>query len=63
MHKSDSGTGHSDHTPEHEAEVNEPLELDIYEEGGEMRFTLYDSVTRRSVNVNEEAFIATEGCR
>ena len=44
-------------------EVNEPLELHIYDEGSEMRFTLYDPVTRSSTNINEEAFIATEDAR
>lgn len=61
MPKSDTDDG--DHTPENEAEVNEPLELNIYDEGSEMRFTLYDPVTRSSTNINEEAFIATEDAR
>ena len=61
MPKSDTESG--DHTPEHEAEVNEPLDLNIYQQGGERRFILCDPETNRSVTINEEAFIDQEDCQ
>ena len=63
MYKSDTNDGEHDHTPEVEAEVNEPLELDKYMYCGAWQYTLHDPVTHRTVRINPEAFVDVEEWR